>query len=535
MKRTAEEYRLISQGRKRDRISTTYSSLKQLLPSYLDTLLKFPYSFKIKIRVLFDKRSTKRPQGKTYEKYLINSFSGKDCPVSSKEVGTNIFLVNFEKYFRKDKSYLKELLYQGFKPRSFQFSEACSMIPVDQNNEPIPNLSLFYSDSRYLKYLPKVHGATIFPSPKEPYIGRSTIFANLTYYSGTEKELITKLLLQIVDLQLNMGLRQTLNAECKDRLIGYEKVLPPGKEIRQHWRVMVNNKYVYARYHHEIFKQMIMNDDAFAFYPSVKQTVEFQGKELDVQSRFVVEVDPRTSSIEYAGKVYDVLTEVTERFELPIRRFHSGSRSARIHLDIDAEDVLHGTSYLLDKYSFIGSGLKKRGGNIEIDYWAVMRALKDAIFVNTWNYLYKEHPPRITKNKFSCDNNIALIDFPGVSIAGGSPKKIVRLNAKKRKILERVNQDNPNWSNWSNLPFMINVCTPLRDNEEAPKSHEEILALCNVLFAAERFNQEVPVLNQKIKKKITTNHIETVLKRIPKNQLVNLNALSEERYGERYP
>jgi len=533
---TAEEYRLRTQGIKQDRVTNTYSTLQEILPNYLEKLIRFPFQFKVKVYVVFDDQSAQRhgkEEARSYGRYLKSTLSGKDCPVSSVDVNPNITIVKVENSpFNRD--FLKEFLHFVVAPRAFQFSEACSIIPVDQSDEPFTNLSLVYTDGFHQKYLPKLHGVSVFPSPKSAYIGRSTIFEELTYYSGTEKELIKKLLLQIFDPTLNMGVYQLLSAECKGRLFAHEKLVPPAKEIRQHWRINVNGKYVDAEYHPKIFEQMIIKDDAFSFYPSVRQALEFKGKKLEVQNRLIVEVDPHTSSVEYAGKVFDVLTSAATRLGLPIRRFHSGSSSARIHVEVDAENVLDKTSYLLDEYPFIGCGLKKRRGNIETDYKAIIGALKDAIFLTTYSYSYKEHPPKITKNKFNYDYNTALIDFPSDSIGVGSPKKIKRLDAKSREILRKINQDNPNWNSWENLPFTINMCTPLLDDEKAPKSDDEILSLSNTLSATEKINQNFMTLKGRMDKKVTTDTIETVLKRISEEQFQNLHYLSEENFRKKY-
>jgi hypothetical protein len=520
---------------KQDRISATYSTLEQILPHHLDALFQVPYPLTIEVYLVFDKRSTKEPQAKSYENYLSSVLHDKDCPWSSKKITPDITQVKVEKYFPTDKSYLKELLHNLIRPRSFQFSDACTIIPLDDNDEPVPNLTLVYTDGMHHKYLPKVHGVTVFPSPKEVYMGRSTIFAEVKYYSGKEKEIIKNLLTQLLDSKLNTGVNRLLSADCKGRLIAYEKLLPPGKEIRQHWKINRNGEFVDAEYDPKAFEQMIINDDAFSFYPSVKQKVEFQGRKLDVQTRLIAEVDRHTSTIERAGKVFDLLTKAAMRLGLTFTRYYSGSSSARIHAPIDVIDVLEGTPYLLDKYSFIGAGLKKKRGDIEIDYKAVLGAVKDSIFLGTWNYLHKEHPPKIIKNKFNCDDDFSLVDFPTTdSIGTGSPKKIVRLNERDRILLKEVNQDNPDWEHWSDLPFMINLCTPLLENEPAPKSNNEILALCNALSASERCEKDYLTLLKQMETKITTDTIETVLKRTIEGQFVNLHVLSEEKFRERY-
>jgi hypothetical protein len=349
--------------------------------------------------------------------------------------------------------------------------------------------------------------------------------------------MIKKLLLQIINPEMNVGVEQLLSTDCKGRLIAYEKLLPPGKEIRQHWRIKVGDKFDKAKYYPEIFEQMIINDNAFAFYPSVKQTVELQGQKLKVQNRLIVEVDPHTSSIEYAGKVFDTLSKAIKRLGIPMRRFHSGSSSGRCHIEIDAENVLNGTSYLLSEYPFIGSAAKEsiELGNVQSNYKTVLTALKHAIFLTTLNYLHDEHPPRITMDRFNPDHGYALVDFPStVSIGTGSMKKIVRLDEKTREILRKVNQDNSNFSNWGDLPFTINLCTPLRDGEQAPKSNTEILSLCNALFAADRCNLYFPMLIKQAEEKVTTDTIETVLKRTRVDQFNDFHKLSEEKFRERY-
>ena len=538
MRRSAEQNRLMAQGRARDLISTTYTSLENILPKYLGRLQKIPYPFKLRVRVVFDSRSTKKPQGKPYQSYLSDSLSGKECPLSSKYVDQNIFLVNVERGFSRDNGSLEEFLYFVKRPKSFQFSDAYAIVAVDENGEPIPKTSLLYGDSEHISYLPKVPGAIIFPSPKEPYKGRSTILSELTYYSGNEKEIIKKLLLQIVDEKLNIGIEQLLTDGCRGRLIAYEKLLPPGREIRQHLRINVDGNYEIAEYYPGIFDEMIINNDAFAFYPTVKQNVKYKGKNLELQTRLVVEVDPHLSSLEYAGKVFDTLTESMIRLGIPITRFHSGSNSARCESDIDVEDVLNATTYLLDNYTFIGStGKKKLYENILIDYKTVLNALKKIIFLKTWNYLKQKYndSPKITMNRFNHERGYVLVDFPSyVSICRGSPKKIVRLDDTTRKLLREANQGDSDWDKLADLPFNINLCTPLLDGENAPKTINEILVLCNVSSSSNRAYQELERIKSQTKKKITSSTIETAFRRVFEKQFTSFCVLSEENFRDRY-
>lgn len=518
--KSAEQARLYAQARKEDRITYVYP--EDVFSDYLNYLSKVPKPFKMRVDIVFDDNSTKKPQGKLYFSELSKRLYKENCLISSKEIANNIVSLTIEKYFEKEEDDLKSFFSSITEPRSFQFSVGCSIIPFDEKDEPI-NPLLFLSDSRYKGFFPKLEEVTLYPLI--PYRGRTT-FENLTYYEGKEKDLIKKLLIQILD---EVGVKQTLLSECKDRKIAYEKLIPPGKEIRQHWRIKRDDEWIEPEVHPMLFEEMVKNDDAFAFYPRLKQEVEFEGKILDLQTRLVVEIDPRTSPLNDAARFFDALSQAIKRLKLPARRFHSGSKSPRIHMEIDAENILENAPSILENFRWIGYSALKPIRSLQDSYNTIMNAFKNSLFLFTWNY--SELNPRITKNKFSKDPRYVLIDFPtGVSIAAGSPKKLVRLDERSRRLLKRIDERYRNWD----LPVTVNLCTPLLEDEKSPDTPEKILSLCNTLFAVDRLNEEFPSLKKKMEEKVTAKHIVNVFEKTPEKQFVDLCTLSEEKFRKRY-
>ena len=518
--KSVEQARLYAQSRREDRVTRIYP--EDVFSDYLNYLSGISEPLKLRVNILFDDNSTKRPQGELYFSELSKRLYKNNCSISSKEITDNIISLTIEKYFGKEKDELKPFFSSITEPRSFQFSVGCSVIPFDEKNEPISPL-LFLNDSRYRGFLPEPEGVTVYPLPKVPYRGRAT-FENLTYYGGKEKDLIKKLLIQILD---NVGVKQTLLSECKDRKIAYEKLTPPGKEIRQHWRIKVDDRWIEPEVHPTLFEEMVNNYDAFAFYPKLKQEVEFEENLLDIQTRLVVECDPRTSSLEYTAHVFDALSQATKRLKLPTQRFHSGSSSPRIHMELNAKNILEKTPYILENFPFIGYSANKPIRNLQDAYNTIINAFKKSLYLFTWNY--SELNPRITKDKFSTNYGYVLVDFPTVvSIAAGSPKKLVRLDGKSRRLLKRIDERYRDW----NLPVTVNLCTPLLEDEKSPNSHEKILSLCNALFAVGRLNDEFPRLKKK--EKVTASNIVSVFEKTPEKQFVDLCTLSEEKFRKRY-
>jgi len=520
MSNSWEQNRLYTQSRKMDKVTSDYI-LRQIIFSYWHYLTKEPGSLKLKINVVFDERSTVQNQAESYHSYLSRLGYRLGFVVHPpKKITENVVSIEVEKKVDEKKVGLKKFLDSIIEPRQFKFSVGCSITPVDENNEPIPKLSIVSNDPNYQSFFPKVHDATIFPIPKVPYRGSTT------YETEKEKEILKKMLYEIMQ---NEGVRFSLFEETRDREMAFERLIPPGVEERQYWRIRDGDRWFKPDTSNpKVFDEMIRFEDVFSFYPKLSQIIDFDGKSYELQNRLVIEIDPRTASLEYASKIYDVLTNVVRRLGIPARRLHSGSRSPRVHIEIDAEDILRGIPYLKSNFPFIGSSAKKPIVGVKREYETVLGALKDVIYVATWNY--SDFRPQITKNKFCVDYGYALVDFPSsVSIGTGSPKKIVRLDSKNRELLERIDERYRSWEH-----FTVNLCTPLFDNESAPKDSQEILKLCNALFSVKRLNELLPQFRRQIQEKVTTEHIATALMRVPTEQFKDLNRISEEKFREKY-
>ena len=525
--------RLYAQAKKMDRLTKVY--FNQFLPNYIDTLEKALPSI-LRVNALFDETSTKIktdkpeiPHGEEYISQSSKNLYGSGCNIKSTEVAPGVFSVEIDKPLGDGKEDTEIFFDQITKPRALQFSKGLSLIPLDERGEPVYNLAIFLGEQNYLQFLPKIPGPTPFFTPKTQYRGKTT-FEMIHYFGVEEKELLKKQLYEIIG---NYGVRLAIFAECENREIAYEKLVLPGKEEHQRWRVRVEG---YDWIKPEInspadLDRMIFLDDLLGIYPKLKQQIETDEGILELQTRLILEIDPRSSDLEYTGFVFDKMTKAIKDLGLPFRRFHSGSLSPRVHIEIETEDILENAFDICENFSFLGAGVNKPISTIKDAYNAIISGVTDSIFLYTWNKSKFYKLPKITKNKFSTERDFCLFDRPtNVSIAGGSPKKIVRLNRKTREILEKVDVD----EKYKKIPVTVSMCTPLLDNEPTPKTPEKILELCNPLFAIDRLNAMYLTLERKMSEKITSEHVKQIFDKTPRKQFKNLHEMDERNFRAKY-
>ena len=520
--------RLFAQARKMDRLSTVY--FEQFIPSYTNVLYRVSPSF-LRVNVLFKESAeevdqTEIAHGSEYVTQLSKILFGSGINVKSTEVSPGIISVEIDKPLTTQKEEANIFLYQVMKPRTIQFSKGISVLPIDESGEPIYKSALFLGDKDYVQYLPKIPDPPKIFTPKTLYRGRTT-YEVVHYFTDREKEIIKK---QLYEILAEHGVRLTIFDECENREVAYEKLTPPGEEEQQHWRVKLGD---FDWLKSEITKPFDLEKtlelyDWLGVYPKLKQNVKTEEGALELQTRMVLEIDPRESELQYTGFIFDKLTEVVKNLRLPFRRFHSGSLSSRIHIEIDAEDILKNALSICKKYSFIGAGFNKPIKSLEDVYKVIIRAVEDSIFLYLWNKSKFSGIPKITKNKFSPEYGLCLFDSPKtVSIAAGSAKKVIRIDGKTGKILESLDEK------YRKIPVTVSMCTPLRENEAAPKTLKQIIEICSPLSAIERLNDMYPTLNRKIEERMTSVHVEDILNKTPRRQFKVLRS-NENMFRKEY-
>jgi len=524
--------RLYAQASKMDRLSTVYFG--QFLPAYIDVLREASLPT-LKLNILFDETSngvtTDKPEithGQQYFTNLSTRLHGTGCSIKSTEVAPGIFSIEVDKSLTDDKKNTRIFFDQVMEPRAFEFSKGLSMIPHDKYEEPLYDLAILLGDKFYLQYLPKIPGPTPFFTPKTQYRGKTT-FEVVHYFNGYEKEMLKK---QLFDIVWEYGVRKTIFAECAKREVAYEKLVPPGEEERQRWRIKFGDNFWIKQdiTTPPVLEDMINQHDVLGFYPKLKQKIETDEGPLELQTRLVLEVDPRFADLEYVAFVFDNMTRAVNDLKLSYRRYHSGSLSPRLHVENDAQDILRNAMELCENFSFIGAGINKPILTREDAYNAIMRGVADCIFLYTWNKIRYYREPKITRNKFSPEYGLCLFDRPtNVTIAAGSAKRVIRLDNRTRKILEQIHD------RYKRFPVTVTVCTPLYDYEPTPKTAEEILKLCNPDSAVERLNKMQPGLMSKMSQKLTSAHVKSIFEKTPRNQFRNLRVIGDNSFRKMYP
>jgi len=523
--------RLYSQAKLADRLTQVFYG--GFLPNYVKDILENTFLSGLKVNVLFDETpkttedKTELPHGEQYFSLLSHRLFGSGCTLKPTEVAPHIFSIEVDKSLTGTKEDAMTFLNQVMESRALEFAKGLSIIPMNNYGEPIYPYALFLGQKDYLQYLPKIPDPKKFFTPKTQYRGATT-YEVIHYFTDVEKDLLKK---QLLDILSNHGVRKTLFAECQNREIAYERLVPPGEEEHQRWRVKLED-YWWVK--SEVSKpedldKMTILYDILGYYSKLKQNIKTDEGTVELLTKLVLEIDPRFSTIEHVGFIFDKLTRATSDLGLPFIPYHSGSSSPRIHMNTDTEGILADAIGICEDFSFIGAGFNKPIKTSIDAYNVIMRGLADALYLYTYNKTRYYREPNITRNKFSSEYGLCLFDRPtDVSIDGGSAKKIIRMTDKIRKTLQEIDEG------FMKIPVTVTICTPLRYNESAPKTPEEILKLCNHISAVERLNDMWPTIERKMGEKITSQHIRNVFKRTPTYQFRKLRA-NENSFRTKYP
>lgn len=350
-----------------------------------------------------------------------------------------------------------------------------------------------------------------FGIPKLPYTSKTSF-----HFSSISGEKEKNLLKKIICDYFSQSVIQILSKACENRYIAYEKLEEIGKEDHLRWRINLSKKLyekILVRDSSDLIK--LLEFDAFSFYPAVFQSFDFEGRELKLRSRIVVEFDPSPGTEKYAAEICDLAQK-----QLNGRLMFSGSKSGRIEFEINVEEILKKCEDWIKEFPWLGYFLPKSLEECELEdlYKVVLKGFEHSLYFELLNELEDINYPckKLILQKTSPFRTYSvLLDFPKtVSIAMSSPKMIVRL--EKSKILKNLLRYEK-FRKWCNAyPFHVLVCIPV---ESIPYTREGILKESHILFAFEKLSKDYEKYLKSFPKIIELDVIENFLEKMDERKL----------------